>query len=125
MRVVIGRGFGWMIRAKNEGQPSREPVRSQFFYLYLKIGNTLFYSVRKKKYFCERVFVLYFCSLFCLELKVLCKMNSGLSTNLIVKIHPVVLFTICDSYERRNDSQYRVIGTLLGKSHIGIFDYNF
>lgn len=52
-------------------------------------------------------------------------MNSGLSTNLIVKIHPVVLFTICDSYERRNDSQYRVIGTLLGKSHIGIFDYNF
>lgn len=57
MRVVIGRGFRWMIRAKNnEGQPSREPVRSQFFNLYLKIGNTLFNSVRKKKYFCETCF---------------------------------------------------------------------
>jgi len=41
-------------------------------------------------------------------------MNDILSPNLIVKIHPVVLFAICDSYERRNDSQYRVIGTLLG-----------
>ena len=41
-------------------------------------------------------------------------MNLGLSTNLVVKIHPVVLLTICDSYERRNDSQCRVIGTLLG-----------
>jgi len=40
-------------------------------------------------------------------------MNSG-AANLTVKIHPVVLFAIIDSYERRNDSQHRVIGTLLG-----------
>lgn len=51
-------------------------------------------------------------------------MNAGLSTNLIVKIHPVVLFTICDSYERRNDTQYRVIGTLLGKFYVW-FPINF
>ena len=31
-----------------------------------------------------------------------------------VKIHPVVLFSICDAYIRRNDKQERVIGTLLG-----------
>ncbi|XP_015919367.1 eukaryotic translation initiation factor 3 subunit F [Parasteatoda tepidariorum] len=40
-------------------------------------------------------------------------MNSG-AANLTVKIHPVVLFSIIDSYERRNDLQHRVIGTLLG-----------
>uniref|UniRef100_W5LY41 Eukaryotic translation initiation factor 3 subunit F n=1 Tax=Lepisosteus oculatus TaxID=7918 RepID=W5LY41_LEPOC len=32
----------------------------------------------------------------------------------IVKIHPVVLASIADSYERRNDGAIRVIGTLLG-----------
>ncbi|GFY71470.1 eukaryotic translation initiation factor 3 subunit F [Trichonephila inaurata madagascariensis] len=41
-------------------------------------------------------------------------MNSGVSPHLVVKLHPVVLFTIIDSYERRNDCQHRVIGTLLG-----------
>lgn len=40
-------------------------------------------------------------------------MNSG-AANLIVKVHPVVLLAIIDSYERRNDCQHRVIGTLLG-----------
>jgi translation initiation factor 3 subunit F len=32
----------------------------------------------------------------------------------VVKIHPVVLFSICDAYIRRNDKQERVIGTLMG-----------
>ena len=31
------------------------------------------------------------------------------------QVHPVVLFTIIDSYERRNEDAKRVIGTLLGK----------
>ena len=31
-----------------------------------------------------------------------------------VVIHPVVLFSIVDSYERRNEDAKRVIGTLLG-----------
>lgn len=34
----------------------------------------------------------------------------------VVKIHPVVLASICDSYERRNEGASRVIGTLLGKA---------
>lgn len=33
----------------------------------------------------------------------------------VVKIHPVVLASIVDSYERRNEGASRVIGTLLGK----------
>ncbi|MBN3304931.1 EIF3F factor, partial [Amia calva] len=32
----------------------------------------------------------------------------------VVKIHPVVLASIADSYERRNEGAIRVIGTLLG-----------
>lgn len=40
--------------------------------------------------------------------------SSGVSPNITVKIHPVVLVAIIDSYERRNDCQHRVIGTLLG-----------
>lgn len=32
----------------------------------------------------------------------------------VVKIHPVVLASIGDSYERRNEGASRVIGTLLG-----------
>uniref|UniRef100_A0A671LGA1 Eukaryotic translation initiation factor 3, subunit F n=1 Tax=Sinocyclocheilus anshuiensis TaxID=1608454 RepID=A0A671LGA1_9TELE len=32
----------------------------------------------------------------------------------VVKIHPVVLASIVDSYERRNEGASRVIGTLLG-----------
>lgn len=41
-----------------------------------------------------------------------CKM----ALNLTVKVHPVVLFQIIDSYERRNPDAERVIGTLLGKT---------
>lgn len=41
-------------------------------------------------------------------------MSGGPSPNLVVKIHPVVLLAIADSYERRNDTSHRVIGTLLG-----------
>jgi translation initiation factor 3 subunit F len=33
---------------------------------------------------------------------------------LVVHVHPVVLFSIVDSYERRNEDARRVIGTLLG-----------
>lgn len=33
----------------------------------------------------------------------------------VAKVHPVVLFSIVDSYERRNEGAQRVIGTLLGK----------
>lgn len=39
----------------------------------------------------------------------------------VVKIHPVVLASICDSYERRNEGASRVIGTLLGKQKLDIF----
>ena len=35
--------------------------------------------------------------------------------NINVKVRPVVLFQICDAYERRNMENHRVIGTLLGK----------
>ncbi|KAJ7514579.1 hypothetical protein O6H91_23G050700 [Diphasiastrum complanatum] len=35
-------------------------------------------------------------------------------TGVIAKLHPTVMFNICDSYIRRNDQQERVIGTLLG-----------
>ena len=38
-----------------------------------------------------------------------------MAANLVCRIHPVVLFTIVDSYERRNEDAKRVIGTLLGK----------
>ena len=41
-----------------------------------------------------------------------------MALNLTVKLHPVVLFQIIDSYERRNPDAQRVIGTLLGKDHI-------
>ncbi|KAH9523124.1 Eukaryotic translation initiation factor 3 subunit F [Bulinus truncatus] len=34
--------------------------------------------------------------------------------NLVCKVHPVVLFSIIDAYERRNEDAKRVIGTLLG-----------
>lgn len=39
-----------------------------------------------------------------------------------VSVHPVVLFTICDAYIRRNEDQQRVIGTLLGTIGDGIID---
>ncbi|EFJ48132.1 eukaryotic translation initiation factor 3f [Volvox carteri f. nagariensis] len=35
-------------------------------------------------------------------------------SNVSVKVHPVVLFSICDAYTRRKENQDRVIGTLLG-----------
>lgn len=34
--------------------------------------------------------------------------------SVIVRVHPVALFSICDAYIRRNEKQERVIGTLLG-----------
>jgi len=37
-----------------------------------------------------------------------------MAVNLVVKVHPVVLFQIADSYERRNFDNHRVIGTLVG-----------
>ncbi|KAK6173407.1 eukaryotic translation initiation factor 3 subunit F [Patella vulgata] len=37
-----------------------------------------------------------------------------MSTNLVCRIHPVVLFTVIDSYERRNEDARRVVGSLLG-----------
>ncbi|XP_024387884.1 eukaryotic translation initiation factor 3 subunit F [Physcomitrium patens] len=40
-------------------------------------------------------------------------MPSG-HTGVVAKLHPTVLFNICDSFIRRNDQQERVIGTLLG-----------
>jgi translation initiation factor 3 subunit F len=39
-----------------------------------------------------------------------------------VRVHPVVLFTICDAFIRRNDKQERVIGTLLGTIADGVVD---
>jgi hypothetical protein len=38
--------------------------------------------------------------------------------NVTVKVHPVVLFQIVDSYERRNQDSLRVIGTLLGRFYV-------
>eukprot|EP00271_Cylindrocystis_brebissonii_P011280 TRINITY_DN28408_c0_g1_i1.p1 TRINITY_DN28408_c0_g1~~TRINITY_DN28408_c0_g1_i1.p1 ORF type:complete len:290 (-),score=56.98 TRINITY_DN28408_c0_g1_i1:296-1165(-) len=35
-------------------------------------------------------------------------------TAIVAKIHPVVIFNVCDCYIRRNEGQERVIGTLLG-----------
>ncbi|CAH0399981.1 unnamed protein product [Chilo suppressalis] len=45
-----------------------------------------------------------------------------MSLNLVVKIHPVVLFQIVDAYERRNADSHRVIGTLLGTSDKGVVE---
>ena len=40
-----------------------------------------------------------------------------------VQIHPVALFTIVDSYERRQEPSRRVIGTLLGvKDRAGVVE---
>ena len=39
-----------------------------------------------------------------------------------VHIHPVVLFTIVDSYERRQENSKRVIGTLLGSREKGVVE---
>jgi len=37
----------------------------------------------------------------------------------VCRVHPVVMFTIVDSYERRNEDARRVIGTLLGSHDKG------
>ena len=37
-----------------------------------------------------------------------------------VNVHPVVLFTIVDSYRRRNDDAKRIIGTLIGSVEDGV-----
>ena len=39
-----------------------------------------------------------------------------------VRVHPVVLFTVCDAHIRRNDGQDRIIGTLLGTIADGVVD---
>lgn len=39
-----------------------------------------------------------------------------MASALEVKVHPLVLFNIVDSYERRSEDPKRVIGTLLGKA---------
>uniref|UniRef100_A0A7S0RJW6 Eukaryotic translation initiation factor 3 subunit F n=1 Tax=Chlamydomonas leiostraca TaxID=1034604 RepID=A0A7S0RJW6_9CHLO len=36
------------------------------------------------------------------------------TASVVVRVHPVALFSICDAYIRRNEKQERVIGTLLG-----------
>ncbi|CAH4031612.1 eukaryotic translation initiation factor 3 subunit F [Pieris rapae] len=45
-----------------------------------------------------------------------------MALNLVVKIHPVVLFQIVDAYERRNADSHRVIGTLLGTADKGVVE---
>ncbi|KAK7097676.1 eukaryotic translation initiation factor 3 subunit F-like [Littorina saxatilis] len=45
-----------------------------------------------------------------------------MASNLVCKIHPMVLFSIIDSYERRNEDAKRVIGTLLGSYEKGIVE---
>lgn len=39
-----------------------------------------------------------------------------------VKVHPTVLYTICDAYIRRNEGQRRVIGALLGTTSDGVVE---
>ena len=40
-----------------------------------------------------------------------------------VRVHPVVVFNACDSYVRRQETQERVIGTLLGTvRHDGVVE---
>lgn len=41
--------------------------------------------------------------------------NNMAALNLMVRVHPLVLFQVVDAYERRNVDSKRVIGTLLGK----------
>ena len=40
----------------------------------------------------------------------------------VVKVHPVALFTIVDSYERRPELSKRVIGTLMGSRQKGVVE---
>merc|ERR1712212_1437765 len=41
-------------------------------------------------------------------------MGTNMALNVVAQVHPVVFFSIVDSYERRNPDAHRVIGTLLG-----------
>ncbi|KAL0024447.1 hypothetical protein WJX77_005182 [Trebouxia sp. C0004] len=43
-------------------------------------------------------------------------------TSITVRVQPVVLFSICDAYIRRNEGKARVIGTLLGSISDGVVD---
>ena len=43
-------------------------------------------------------------------------------TSITVRVQPVVLFSICDAYIRRNEGKDRVIGTLLGSISEGVVD---
>ena len=43
-------------------------------------------------------------------------------TSITVRVQPVVLFSICDAYIRRNEGKERVIGTLLGSISDGVVD---
>ncbi|KAK3719876.1 hypothetical protein RRG08_040176 [Elysia crispata] len=45
-----------------------------------------------------------------------------MASNLVCKVHPVVLFSIIDAYERRNEGAKRVIGTLLGSVEKNIIE---
>ncbi|XP_046663866.1 eukaryotic translation initiation factor 3 subunit F [Homalodisca vitripennis] len=45
-----------------------------------------------------------------------------MALNLVVRVHPVVLFQIVDAYERRNADAHRVIGTLLGTADKGVVE---
>ncbi|XP_046354142.1 eukaryotic translation initiation factor 3 subunit F-like [Haliotis cracherodii] len=45
-----------------------------------------------------------------------------MATHLVCRVHPVVLFSIVDSYERRNEDSKRVIGTLLGSYEKGAIE---
>uniref|UniRef100_A0A1B6D6H5 MPN domain-containing protein n=1 Tax=Clastoptera arizonana TaxID=38151 RepID=A0A1B6D6H5_9HEMI len=45
-----------------------------------------------------------------------------MALNLLVKVHPVVLFQIVDAYERRGADTDRVIGTLLGSIDKGVVE---
>lgn len=40
--------------------------------------------------------------------------SSSSTANITAKVHPLVIFNICDCYVRRPDQAERVIGTLLG-----------
>jgi len=45
-----------------------------------------------------------------------------MASSLVCKVHPVVLFSVIDAYERRNEDAKRVIGTLLGSVEKGVVE---
>ncbi|KAL5012721.1 hypothetical protein ScPMuIL_011272 [Solemya velum] len=45
-----------------------------------------------------------------------------MASSLVCTVHPVILFSIVDSYERRNEDAKRVIGTLLGTCEKGVVE---